>query len=59
VNEFDVKNDFGLKASLHEKLRKEFRSTPEMPKLNMTRIGTKTTLKGEEGKLKGYIWPQQ
>jgi len=43
MNEFDVKYDFGLKTSLYEKLRKEFRST----------------LKGEKGKLKGYIWPQQ
>jgi hypothetical protein len=43
MNEFDVKYGFGLKNSLHEKLRKEFRST----------------LKGERGKLKGYTWSQQ
>ena len=43
MNELNIKHDFGLKTSLHEKLRKEFRST----------------LKDEKGKLKGYIWPQQ
>jgi hypothetical protein len=43
MNEFDVKYGFGLKTSLHEEIRKEFKST----------------LKGEKGKLKGYIWPQQ
>jgi hypothetical protein len=59
MNEFDAKYDFGIEASLYEKQRKEFISTPEMPKIKMTGIGTETTLKGENGKLKGSLWPQQ
>jgi len=43
MNEFNVKYDLSLKTPLCEKIGKEFKST----------------LKGEKGKLKGYIWSQQ
>jgi hypothetical protein len=43
MSEFYIEYDLFLKNSLLEKLVKEFRST----------------LKGENGKLKGYTWPQQ
>ena len=59
MDEFDVKHNFGLRAILYEKLRKEFRSTPEMPKLKAIGIETKTNLKGEKAKPKGFHWLQQ
>ncbi len=59
MDEFDVKHNFGLRASLYEKLRKEVRSTPEMAKLKTAGIETKTNLKGGKAKPKGLHWLQQ